>query len=288
MANVDQINAESTADFNLKHRITGAAVLIFFGVLVLPWMLGPPSGSDSTQDAQAGTESAPLRVPDNSDPNPLIPDTGFEDEPEETVYISKITPLDQQKADQQKANRSEQTDSQESSKQAQQASKPATPQPKQEQPETSVSATPTTVPAQDKKSTPSVASSGSVAANTPASTGPRESTSANSSSNAKPASKSVSKSSSPAEPTKPSSSVDVGWVVQVGLFSTTGYQLRATKLVNELNRQGFDAGSTIVDTNRGKGMRVWLGPFTKRADASNEVQRLKTKTGKDGFVRVYP
>jgi len=34
---------EITAEFDLKHRITGAAVLLFLGVLVLPLLLGPPS-----------------------------------------------------------------------------------------------------------------------------------------------------------------------------------------------------------------------------------------------------
>ena len=84
------------------------------------------------------------------------------------------------------------------------------------------------------------------------------------------------------------SPIDVGWVVQVGLFSTTGYEARANKLVSELVGDGFKADSTVVETNRGKGMRVWLGPFAKRADASKEVERLKGATGKDGFVRVYP
>ena len=34
-------------DFVLKHRIAGAAFLLFFGALVLPWLLGPPSEAEA-------------------------------------------------------------------------------------------------------------------------------------------------------------------------------------------------------------------------------------------------
>jgi len=81
--------------------------------------------------------------------------------------------------------------------------------------------------------------------------------------------------------------VDVGWVVQVGLFTDKN---RAVALIGELKKSGFNASSSVVDTNRGAntGTRVWLGPFDKRVAAINEQKRLKSEADKEGFIRVYP
>jgi len=263
MAKTEQTDSESNSDFNLKHRITGAAVLIFFGVLVLPALLGPPSGTDTSQDANAANQQAELT---NTTSQQELIETDLladEVEPEETVYISRITPLDQQNSQSQ-------------------AKPKATASAAKADPPKSVEKS------EDKAAEPSktsVAKNEVVKEDSAASEVPKadKADKSESTETAK-----ASASASKPETATDQQAVDVGWVVQVGLFSTTGYQTRATKLVNELNQKGFKADSTIVDTNKGKGMRVWLGPFAKRAQASNEVQRLKVETGKDGFVRVYP
>ena len=52
-------------DFVLKHRIAGAAFLLFFGALVLPWLLGAPSDAkkiepkDVVQQEQSTEEYVP-------------------------------------------------------------------------------------------------------------------------------------------------------------------------------------------------------------------------------------
>ena len=39
------------AEFILKHRVAGAAFLLFFGALFLPWLLGPPSVAGNLAEA---------------------------------------------------------------------------------------------------------------------------------------------------------------------------------------------------------------------------------------------
>ena len=81
--------------------------------------------------------------------------------------------------------------------------------------------------------------------------------------------------------------VDVGWVVQVGVFTD---KKGAAKVVEDLKLKGFIPSTTIVDTNLGKetGTRVWLGPFAQRVDAAKSITSLKEKTGSDAFIRAYP
>ena len=83
------------AEFNLKHRVTGAAVLLFLGAAVLPWLLGPPSEASKieapVQLVSASELSAEVVAAD------LVVDGAAGINIEETVYISKITPLDANK-----------------------------------------------------------------------------------------------------------------------------------------------------------------------------------------------
>ena len=258
--------AQTQVSFNLKHRLAGAAVLIFFGVLVLPWMLGPPNSSVSGQDALAARDSE-LDKAVEAEVAQLEGDFLVQDDIEETVYISKITPLDAQNAS---------------------ASKPVDPKPVAAEPKSEVSE-----PEVIKDKSEEESNSNKELSKVDASEKSVEDVNKED----QVAIKSVD--SSEAQPSAPvaqreivpdvsSPLIEVGWVVQVGLFSTTGFEERAEKLVAELIKDGFKADSTVVDTNKGRGMRVWLGPFSKRVQASNEVERLKGVTGKSGFVRVYP
>ncbi len=286
MAKTEQTDSESNSDFNLKHRITGAAVLIFFGVLVLPALLGPPSGTDTSQDANAANQQAELT---NTTSQQELIETDLladEVEPEETVYISRITPLDQQNSQSQakpkataSAAKADPPKSVEKSEdKAAEPSKTSVAKNEVVKEDSAASEVPKADKADKSESTETAKASASASKPETATDQQSELIAKTGQSKPKPATVVAAN----------DAAVDVGWVVQVGLFSTTGYQTRATKLVNELNQKGFKADSTIVDTNKGKGMRVWLGPFAKRAQASNEVQRLKVETGKDGFVRVYP
>lgn len=254
MSKLQTSETQTKADFNIKHRLVGAGVLIIFGALVLPWMLGPPNANIGGEPAHAARQSD-LDVELEAQAADLEAD--FEgQEAEETVYISKITPLDGQGG---------------SSGNAKQVQKPKVavsqtkaveekPAPKIEEKKVEPVATDTKAAVQEVKD------------------------------KAEQTDTSVADKPSDVKPVDAESvqSLEVGWVVQVGLFSTSGYEVRAKKLVNDLVGDGFKADSSLVETNRGQGMRVWLGPFAKRAEATKEVERLKGLTGKDGFVRVYP
>ena len=282
MSKEKTINADRQADFNIKHRLVGAGVLIFFGVLVLPWMLGPPDNSVGGQQAHAARQSA-LDEAANSQAIDFDSDFFEGEEAEETVYISKITPLDGQ-AGPSKSSNTAKTISEAPEKDSESKTKIVAP--------TEVVKTSEVKAAPEPKDTSPDAIVKSSVANTKKlaedSDSPVKDTVQNVDAGKKLIADAKANDNSKVVAAAAISSIDVGWVVQVGLFSTTGYEARANKLVSELVGDGFKADSTVVETNRGKGMRVWLGPFAKRADASKEVERLKGATGKDGFVRVYP
>ncbi|MFT6047856.1 MAG: cell division protein FtsN, partial [Arenicella sp.] len=79
-------------NFVLKHRIVGAGTLLFFGALVLPWLLGPPTEAVKLSDVLSAHAEQISGVIEQSDEQAveqkkLIPE-------QEQIYISKITPLD--------------------------------------------------------------------------------------------------------------------------------------------------------------------------------------------------
>jgi cell division septation protein DedD len=82
-------------------------------------------------------------------------------------------------------------------------------------------------------------------------------------------------------------SVEVGWVVQVGVFTD---KKGAARVVQDLQSKGFKPSTSIVDTNQGKatGARIWLGPYSQRIDAAKAKTELTNRTGEAGFIRAYP
>lgn len=262
------------AEFNLKHRVTGAAVLLFIGAAVLPWLLGPPSEASKVEpqvERVSVTElSAEVVAAD------LLVDGASSIDIEETVYISKITPLD---ANKQSALREA-------------AEKAAT-----------ISADVVNLsPEKPDSKSAAVLDEGDAAekaaeeakllkqraAKKAAEQKKREAAAIARSNKEKQDNDAVAAAlKAKIAKEKLNSSVDVGWVVQVGLFTEKN---RAIAFISELKNKGFDASSNVVDTNRGKntGTRVWLGPFARKSNAANELKRLKAKAGKDGFIRVYP
>ena len=82
-------------DFVLKHRIAGAAFLLFFGALVLPWLLGSPSQADKPkliEITQTGQSDSTISKDLESQILAELQDSLRDDE---QVYISKITPAGQ-------------------------------------------------------------------------------------------------------------------------------------------------------------------------------------------------
>ena len=255
--------------FNLKHRITGAAVLIFFGALVLPWLLGPPSEAKKVSKEEVATElpEKPIRSTFEDEVLAQLQGQGGAtpgyEEPEETVYISKITPFN---------GRSVVSD----------------PEPFKESAETSSSAgngAPDDVTSLSSASENSIEYS-AVKADSKAvakSAEPKKVPAQQAESDLKDSGE---KEKTAAKTTK-ENEVDVGWIVQVELLTDKS---GAERLVTKLKDNGFQPKTTIVDTNKGKatGTRIWVGPFENRSDANSKNQQLESKMGKRGFIRVYP
>ncbi|GAA6138419.1 hypothetical protein NBRC116583_21660 [Arenicella sp. 4NH20-0111] len=258
----------SADEINLKHRITGAGVLIFFGVLVLPWLLGPPS------EAQKGPADEMVTSADNQ----AVLRSTFEDEvlaelegeneifeePEESVYVSKITPVGSS------PNKPEKLDEKKPPEKA-----------KDQAAESKIAAAVVTKVADSGGGTKSQAEKPQQAR--------AENGGAKDNANSNKVAKSTHQSKKPevVSSSSPVRKLDVGWVVQVELLTDKN---GASKLVSELKTKGFSPQTTIVDTNRGKktGTRIWLGPFESRNKAGNENDRLEKIMGKRGFIRVYP
>lgn len=249
MTRNNDVSTENDVGFVLKHRIAGAAFLIFFGVLLLPWLLSAPS-----QSSQANAESIDENLNEASRADieqELLAAIENENivEQDLEIYVSRITPLDAQteeEPEQQSVAVSENTPPVEPEVAAKEtSSKPV----EEEQQASQVNQEPKEAPA--------------------------------------PAKESPSPKPEIAKTPQPTNSVEVGWVVQVGVFTDSK---GAAKVVADLKAKGFEPSTTIVDTNLGKatGTRVWLGPYAQRVDAAKSKTTLKDETGGDGFIRAYP
>lgn len=265
-------------DFVLKHRIAGAAFLLFFGALILPYLLGAPADSQQLeQQRQAVNNSRESNAPPASSAEEVLL-AAIEsevDRPEEQVYISKITPLDGE-SDSPGASSGLSAASPESSLDDQelamleQLDRQQNQAPDLSQQTAVTSANKTSAATAEEKQeseTPKPRASES----TPSSTAAAASTEA-----ADPVTATVSK-----------PSIDVGWIVQVGVFTD---KKGAARVVQDLRSKGFVPSTTIVDTNRGKatGTRIWLGPYEQRVEAAKAKSLLTSKTGEAGFIRAYP
>lgn len=244
MTTSKESNAENNPDFVLKHRITGAAFLIFFGVLFLPWLLGAPSEANKEFTGQ-NSENNDQLTPDQIEQELLtvVDDAELEDV---EVYVSKITPLDGIPI----AEPEPKPEIVEPEVNEQQSSEAEQQEPEiVEEPQVAQAPEPKDTEIKRAEETPVVVEA-------------------------------------PSAPVV-ENSVDVGWVVQVGVFTDRS---GAEKVVVDLESRGFTPSTTIVDTNQGKASatRVWLGPYAQRADAAKSMSTLKEKTGSDGFIRAYP
>jgi len=72
-----------------------------------------------------------------------------------------------------------------------------------------------------------------------------------------------------------------GWVVRVGTFSKSA---NVESVASLLTNSGFKPKTTPVSTSLGNSTRVWLGPYAKRETADKISDRLKALTGEKGYV----
>ncbi len=257
---------DEQTDFVLKHRIVGAAFLLFFGALFLPWLLGPPSEAKKVDIAVDETTSSNA----SSIEDELLAAIETEEIADvEKVYISKITPVDANSPDDLQsqesapANAQNEISSKESAKQS--ISNQQSSQPSQQQ---------TLVNSQDDKKSSSADAS------------PTSKVAEQTNQTTKSSSSQVSKQTIDAKQ-QSQKTVEVGWIVQVGMFTDKN---GVKRVVEDLKSKGFEPSTTIVDTNLGKatGTRVWLGPYAQRVEAAKTKNRLSGRTGVAGFIRAYP
>lgn len=257
-------------EFVLKHRIVGAAFLLFFGALVLPWVLGAPhQGSDASEGSNTVDVPSAASIAEQTPLDELAAAIEAESSSvEERVYISKITPLDATPEPQTAAAESKASSAQESVKTDQQN-------------EAVEQATAAVIKTNSTSSNNS-ASGGTDAKATPVQA-PESKARDTSVAETKPQETIV----KPAKKPDVTKAIEVGWVVQVGVFTD---KKGANRVVADLRDKGFSPSTTIVDTNRGKatGTRIWLGPYAQRVEAAKAKTTLTEKTGEAGFIRAYP
>jgi len=246
---------ETETDFVLKHRIVGAAFLLFFGALFLPWLLGAPGNAPHSGSVPSDDQGLSKQIEAE-----LI--KAVEKEKlanQEQVYISRITPVGTS------ANNKESTTS--------------APKPKPAPKKTVNKPAPVVKPVdKDKgkkvvisvpKSEPSKASN--TVAEKVEKTKPTPSTA-------------KAKEVAPKKQPKPVS-VDVGWIVSVGVFSD---KKNVTAVLKDLKRKGFKPSTSEMQTSKGLATRVWLGPFAERVEAAKSKTMLKQQTGEPGLIKAYP
>lgn len=95
-------NAQGNYDFSMKHRLVGAAILISFAVLILPWILGSSSNGDdekivSTEQApqQSGSQDSSKDNKVDSATTQSEPNIDIVEADENIkVFVSRVQPVD--------------------------------------------------------------------------------------------------------------------------------------------------------------------------------------------------
>jgi DedD protein len=236
-------------EYDPRHRLTGAVVLILLAIILLPMLLSK-SPDDQGQEAE-----------------PVVMEVTKEGK---KVFVSRITSVDPAKqaavpeakkpAEKVSSSEDKKTDKVENSDQGSSALF---------KPMSHTTATKTTsTKSSTTKPSAAKAKSGTVSSSKPA---VKKTTSKTSTSTSKPT---VAKKSSTA-------AVSGAWILQVGVFSQSA---NASKKVSELKKKGFNAKSGKVKTSKGVATKVWIGPFKDRASAEKMQDRLQHKTRQRGMV----
>ena len=89
----------------------------------------------------------------------------------------------------------------------------------------------------------------------------------------------------PARSDAPAAAPDVGFVVQLGAFTSAA---DANAMRDRMRELGFSAFTDTVDTERGVLTRVKAGPVVSRADAERLKAQINDRAQIDGMVRSHP
>ena len=246
-------------EYDPRHRLTGAVVLILLAIILLPMLLSK-SPDDQGQEAEpvvmeVTKEGKKVFVSRISSVDPAKPAAV----PEAKKPAEKVSSSEDKKTD--KVEKSDQ-DSSALFKPMSHTTATKKTSTKKTSTKTSTAKTSTAKPSASKTKSTTVSSSKPVV---------KKTTSKTSTSTSKPT---VAKKSSTA-------AVSGAWILQVGVFSQPA---NASKKVSELKKKGFNAKSGKVKTSKGVATKVWIGPFKDRASAEKMQDRLQHKTRQRGMV----
>lgn len=262
----------SESEINIKHRLTGAAILIALGVIVLPLLLGSYSNNDIVSNN--GVDSKEVKEKMTSKNN-----TSFKniEEGDIKVFVSKIRPL------------GDEVNAQADAKEKKVA-------------ETVISSKSEPVSKVDESSDEDLKNKLASSMSKPL-IKRKDSSTKNSSSTkpshsetvAKPVDDSQKKTSKkpqiakvavkPKPLVKAKKSVTEGYIVSVGVYLQS---TNAENVMTKLSDKGFKPSQGIFNTSKGPATRVWLGPFETRAEAGKKKTQLEEAMGERGLIKRYP
>lgn len=254
-------------EYDPRHRLTGAVVLILLAIILLPMLLSkeqdaePPEAEPAVMEVTIGSKkvfvsriSSATREESSGDNEGQKITSSSKADNEASTTSSSV------KKSEKATGKSKQTSKDES---------------KEEVEETSALFRPMTPAAGNKSSATKAETSdkktGEVSDTKKSSKAPAAKTSP---------SKATTKKTTTAK--KSSSAAASGaWILQVGVFSQSA---NASKKVAELKKKGFNAKTSKLKTSKGTVTKVWLGPFKDRPSAEKMQDRLQHKTRQRGMV----
>ncbi len=260
-------------EINIKHRLTGAAILIALGVIIIPLLLGSYTSKDSetVTTYEKTTQSVGT-----------IENTSFKNVESEDikVFVSKIRPADSEENNivelselikQKPVEKEVDSASEEEILQAKLAEAMNKPLIKKKETSTWKSVDSKQL---KKVSTEKLITKKVTASPVKKATAPIKKTAA-----PKPVEKRV---------VKAPAAVKEGYIVSVGVYSKP---TNASNVMKRLVDNGFNPTQRVVKTSKGPLPRVWLGPFATRAEAGKKKQLLTKRLGKLGaqtLIKRYP
>ena len=89
----------------------------------------------------------------------------------------------------------------------------------------------------------------------------------------------------PSPPSAPAEKVTQGWIVQVGTFT---HIENAVRLRDKLKSQGHTVLTETTTVSGKKALRLRIGPFQDKEQASQSMTKIRKETGVKAVVKTYP
>ncbi|MBX2867521.1 MAG: SPOR domain-containing protein [Acidiferrobacterales bacterium] len=248
------MNTSVEPEYELKHRLTGAAILVILAVVVIPLFLSEPALEANSSVEEDGVAVQTFR-------SRIVP-----------LNLNNVNGSDQSASDLQSSNVDDRKPALLDltlSSEAEQAASEPTEKPKKT----------ALVMTQDQSKGPSKEALKKLTQAETKIKKPEEITEKK-----QKVAAVEPKTTAASKPKKASGQEQVtsaGWVVRVGTFSK---QANVDSVSILLNNSGFNPKTKSVDTSLGKSTRVWLGPYAKRETADKISVRLKSLIGEKGYV----